>query len=94
MSAGGVETMLPVLAERPRARVLTPFYAYLICYRVLEASGDVRAASLLHRAEQRLRECAEHITDDALRRSFLENVAAHHAILMVAHTTATPVGER
>jgi hypothetical protein len=89
-----IETMLPVLAERPRARVLTPFYAYLICYRVLEASGDVRAASLLQRAEQRLQECAEHITDDALRRSFLENVAAHHAILTLAHTTATPVAVR
>jgi hypothetical protein len=67
------------------------FEVYLACYHGLEASGDVRAASLLQRAEQRLRERAENITDDALRRSFLENVAAHHAILTVAHTTATPV---
>jgi tetratricopeptide (TPR) repeat protein len=88
-----VETMLPVLTERPRARVHTPFHAELTCYRVLEASGDARAASLLQRAAQRLRECAEGITDAALRRSFLEHVAAHRAILALAHTTAAPVGE-
>jgi predicted ATPase/DNA-binding SARP family transcriptional activator len=89
-----VETMLPALVERPRARVLTPFYAELTCYRVLAVSGDVRAVSLLRRAEQRLRECAEDITDATLRRSFLEHVAAHRAILTLAHTTAAPVGER
>ncbi len=66
----------------------------LSCYRVLEASRDTRAASLLQLAEQRLRACAEGILDAALRRSFLEQVVAHHAILTLAHTTATPVGAR
>jgi tetratricopeptide (TPR) repeat protein len=47
-----------------------------------------RLEHALQRAEQRLRECAEQITDDALRRSFLENGAAHRAILTLAHTTA------
>ncbi len=42
-----VETMLPVLAERPRARVLTPFSAYLVCYRVLAAVHDSRAATVV-----------------------------------------------
>jgi hypothetical protein len=71
-----------------------PFEVYLTCYRVLEASGDVRAATVLQRAVRRLSECAEGITDAALRRSFLEHVAAHRAILTLAHTTTTPVGER
>jgi tetratricopeptide (TPR) repeat protein len=88
------EAMLSLLAADEPVVLDEPFEVYLTCYRVLEASGDVRAASLLQRAVQRLRECAEHITDVALRRSFLENVAAHRAILTVAHTTATPVAVR
>jgi tetratricopeptide (TPR) repeat protein len=89
-----VEALLSLLAADELEVLDEPFEIYLTCYRVLEASGDVRAASLLRTAEQRLRECAEHIRDDALRRSFLENVAAHQAILTLAHTTATPVAER
>jgi tetratricopeptide (TPR) repeat protein len=89
-----IEDILTFLENHPLIGPDEPFMIYLTCYRVLEASGDVRATSLLQRAEQRLRECAEHITDDTLRRSFLENVAAHHAILTLAHTTATSVGAR
>jgi DNA-binding SARP family transcriptional activator/predicted ATPase len=86
-----VEAILSLLAADEPFVLDEPFEVYLTCYRVLQASGDIRAANLLHRAEQRLRECAEQITDDALRRSFLEHVAAHHAILTAAHTTAPPV---
>ena len=88
-----VEPMLNLLMADEPLVLDEPFEVYLICC-VLEASGDVCAASLLQRAEQRLRECAEHVTDDAQRRLFLENVAAHHAILTLAHTTATPVAVR
>jgi tetratricopeptide (TPR) repeat protein len=76
-----VETMLPVLAERARARVLTPFYAYLVCYRVLKATDDPRAATVLQAAQRLLQEYADHITDDALRQSFLENVPTHRELL-------------
>ncbi len=86
-----VETMLPALTERPRARVLTPFYTELTCYRVLGASGDARAASLLQRAAQRLRECAEQIADEAQRRLFLENVAAHRDLLHAAANTTIAI---
>lgn len=89
-----IEDILTFLENHPLIGPDEPFMIYLTCYRVLEASRDVRAASLLRRAEQRLRECAEHITDDALRQSFLENVAAHHAILTLAHTTVTSVAVR
>jgi tetratricopeptide (TPR) repeat protein len=83
-----VETLLPVLSERPRARVLTPFYAYLVCYDVLEASGDPRAAAVLQTARRLLQECAEQIPDTTLRRSFLENVVTHRELL---GTGAVPV---
>jgi len=76
-----VDPLVPSLAERPRACVRTPFYTYLICYRVLEANHDPRAAPLLRTARQRLEEYAARISDDALRRSFLENVPAHRELL-------------
>src|SRR5262249_5129094 len=72
-----VEMMLPVLSERPRARVLTPFYVYLTCYDVLEAIHDSRAATVLQTGQRLLQEYAEQIPNTALRRSFVENVAAH-----------------
>jgi tetratricopeptide (TPR) repeat protein len=75
-----VETLLPALAEHPRARVHTPFYAYLVCYRVLHANSDRRSISVLQMAQQHLRECASQITDDALRWSFLENMPTHREL--------------
>lgn len=89
-----VEAILSLLPTDEFVVLDERFEIYLTCYRVLEAIGDVRAASLLQRAERPLRARAEHISDDALRWSFLENVAAHHAILTLAHTTAMPVAGR
>jgi hypothetical protein len=48
---------------------------------VLEANHDPRAVTILQTAHNLLQEYAIHITDDALRRSFMENVPAHRAIL-------------
>jgi tetratricopeptide (TPR) repeat protein len=76
-----VEAILPVLDEHPCACVKTPFYAYLVCYRVLEASDDPRAATILKTALRLLHEYADRISDDALRQSFLENVATHRELL-------------
>jgi len=86
------EAILSLLAADEPLALDEPFEIYLTCYRVLETSGDMRAASVLQTAQLHLRECTEQITDDALRRSFLEHVTAHHAILTLAHTTAPPVG--
>ena len=44
--------------------------------------------TVLRAALRRLHAYADHIADDALRRSFLENVATHRALLRVAHTCA------
>ena len=74
-----------------------PFRIYWTCYRVLEANSDPRAVGVLRAAHQRLLERADAITDAALRRSFLENVATHRAILKATtavDTKASQVGIR
>jgi len=58
-----------------------PFRVYLTCYRVLHANQDPRAGDILNTAHRLLRERAARISDEELRRSFLENVAAHREIV-------------
>jgi predicted ATPase/DNA-binding SARP family transcriptional activator/predicted negative regulator of RcsB-dependent stress response len=58
-----------------------PFRVYLTCYRVLHANQDPRAQEILTTAHRLLQERAAKISDDELRRSFLENVAAHREII-------------
>jgi hypothetical protein len=57
-----------------------PFRVYLACYHVLRASGDPRAASILAAGHRLLQEQAGRIPDEALRRSFLENVAENREL--------------
>jgi hypothetical protein len=54
---------------------------YLTCYQVLKAMDDPTADDLLRRAYARLGQWAERIEDTALRRSFLESVPSHCAIV-------------
>lgn len=58
-----------------------PFRVYLTCYRVLQASRDSRSQGVLNMAHSLLQEQAGKIADEEVRRSFLENVAAHREIL-------------
>ncbi|MBN1956382.1 MAG: tetratricopeptide repeat protein [Anaerolineae bacterium] len=58
-----------------------PFRTYLACYRVLDAAQDPRAAELLATAHSLLQEWAGRIQDQEIRRSFLDNVAVHRAIV-------------
>lgn len=88
-----IDAILPVLDERPRAGVLTPFYAYLICYHVLAANGDVRAEPLVRTARRRLWEAADQIADPDLRQLFLENVVAHRELARIAVTHPIDAGE-
>ena len=62
-----------------------PFLVYLTCYRVLKALEDPRAWNLLQDAYHKLQAQAEQIHDDALRRSFLENVLANQEIVAAYH---------
>lgn len=84
-----VESLVPGLAEPSRACVHPPFYADLICYRVLEAAHDRRAAGVLHTTMQRVHACADRIDDDALRRSFLAHVAKYRALRAGREATAS-----
>jgi hypothetical protein len=58
-----------------------PFWVYLTCYQVLRAGGDPRAAEILATAHRLLQEQAARLPDEAMRRSFLENVAENREIV-------------
>ena len=60
---------------------LSPFQIYLTCYRVLEAVQDARAQGILDTAHDLLAARAARISDEKMRRSFLENVAAHRELV-------------
>lgn len=60
-----------------------PFRIYLTCYRVLRANKDPRAHEILATAHSLHQERAAKIADEELRRSLLENVAAHREIIRV-----------
>ncbi len=77
-----VELILAYLDQHSLAGTDEPFRIYLTCYQVLHASQDGRASQLLDTACTRLYERADHIDDEYLRRSYLENVAAHRALLL------------
>jgi hypothetical protein len=68
-----------------------PFQVYLTCYHVLKAKQDPRAQEILATAYGLLQERAAKITDEGMRRSFLENVTAHREIMrqVEAHRLAT-----
>src|SRR5262245_39415870 len=51
-----------------------PFRVYLTCFRALQAHDDPRAPGILHMAHRLLQSRARAISDEGLRRSFLENV--------------------
>jgi tetratricopeptide (TPR) repeat protein len=57
-----------------------PLRVYLTCYQALQAAGDQRAAGVLEQAHATLWEQTAKIADEAMRRSFLENVPHHRAI--------------
>ncbi|MFN8471228.1 MAG: tetratricopeptide repeat protein [Anaerolineae bacterium] len=90
-----VEALLAILAEHPRAGVDEPFSTYLACYRVLAAAGDRRATHILAQGYALLMDYAEHIEDEALRQSFLENVPEHRELrrLYAQHTASQPRGD-
>jgi DNA-binding SARP family transcriptional activator len=57
------------------------FPAYLACYHVLQANQDLRARRVLETAYTLLQRQAARITTETMRRSFLENVAVHRALV-------------
>ncbi|MEM7538158.1 MAG: hypothetical protein AAF639_38675, partial [Chloroflexota bacterium] len=57
------------------------FWPHWVCYQVLCVTKDPRAADLLAQTHAQLRQWADELTDDVLRRSFLKNVEVNRAIL-------------
>jgi tetratricopeptide (TPR) repeat protein len=86
-----VEAILVSLAETSGVGLDEPFEVYLTCYHILEASDDPRAATVLQTALRLLHEYADGITEDALRQSFLENVATHRELLRAGTGVAATV---
>jgi tetratricopeptide (TPR) repeat protein len=77
-----VEEILSYLETDPAIEgTEEPLRVYLTCYRMLRANQDPRAKVVLTTAYSLLQERAVKISDEALRRSFLENMAAHREIV-------------
>ncbi len=70
-----------------------PLRIYLSCYRALQAADDPRASDLLEKANGMLMEQADRIGDEAMRRSFLENVAWNREIVELARELGRCGGE-
>ncbi len=81
-------------ADNTLSGVDEPFWLYLSCYQVLNALGDFRAREILTRAYHLLQEHASNITDDVLRRSFLENVAVHRELAALWTAQNNPNGNQ
>jgi len=76
-----IEEILRYLEDHTVEGMEEPFLVYWTCYQVLRASQDPRAQAILDAARRLLQERAARITDEELRRSFLENVVLHRHIL-------------
>jgi predicted ATPase len=72
-----VEKILAILSDHTTVGLDEPFQIYLTCYHVLTANNDARNTAILQTAHELLQTYASHLPDEALRRSFLENVAVH-----------------
>ena len=75
-----VEEILAHIEAQGLDGAYEPLRIHLTCYQVLRVCADPRASAALARAYRLLHERAGRIGDEALRRSFLENVAAHRAL--------------
>ena len=76
-----------ILALHTQASLMTieePVDVYLACYQALATYNDPRAEALLREAYQQLQSRAALISDEAMRQSFLTQIAAHHTLLTLA----------
>jgi len=78
---GFVEQIMDFLKDHNLDGTNEPMRIYLTCYQVLQAAGDPRADEILTQAHAILMERANKITDEAMRTSYLENVAANKQIV-------------
>lgn len=74
-----VEAILPLLGAQPYA-ISTLYFTYLICYQVLAAHDDPRAASLLQQGYEHLQQTAATL-DEEIRPHFLEAIPSHRELI-------------
>jgi predicted ATPase/DNA-binding SARP family transcriptional activator len=79
-----VESILAFLEQGGKLDNYIAMTVYLACYQSLQALQDPHAPQILSTAYHWLQEQAGAIEDEALRRSFLENIPAHRDILALA----------
>ena len=77
-----VEEVLQYIEDTPIEGTDEPLEIYLTCYYVLRANQDPRADKVLATAYELLHERAARISDEDMRRSFLENIAPHREIVL------------
>jgi hypothetical protein len=75
-----VEAVLPMLNDDTCGGCYTPFFIWLTCFQVLAANQDPRAVAILQRGHALLQIYAGAISNDGLRRSFLEQVRPHRVL--------------
>jgi predicted ATPase/transcriptional regulator with XRE-family HTH domain len=80
-----VAAILPELQHSTPAGLEEPVLAYLTCYRVLRACGDVRADEVLEAGHTLLWERAAQFVDEARRSAFFNNLPAHRELLAEWH---------
>jgi tetratricopeptide (TPR) repeat protein len=76
------DEVLSILETHPELEGFSePLRVYLNCYQVFLANEDPRADEILDAAYRLIQERASKIDDEALRRSYLENVAENREII-------------
>ncbi len=76
-----VEEILLYILDTPIEGTDEPMEIYSTCYQVLRANQDSRADKVLATAHELLHERAAKISDEDMRRSYLENVVPHREIV-------------
>ncbi|MEW5868220.1 MAG: tetratricopeptide repeat protein [Chloroflexota bacterium] len=80
-----VEQILEIQDRKGLSSGNEPFRVNLTCYQVLEACQDRRSGEYLARSYTELMRLKANIEDEALERSFVENVAAHRELIAAYH---------
>ena len=76
-----IRPIVSALVARSRTDVEIPMDVYLTYWQVLQTKQDPRARQVLSQAHSLLQARAARISDPDLRRTFLENIAAHRQIV-------------
>jgi hypothetical protein len=76
-----IEELLPMLEKCKHTSGVGLYETFLIGCEILIAAADPRTEALLHHGHCLLQEQAARLDDEALRRSFLEQVAANRKLV-------------